>query len=336
MFFFQVSSGMRKNWQHGISSMVLANITPRLEALDLEIVSALHCRHWAGIHLPPLHDVHDSSQEHDTDKDDDAPVERRDVHRGSIRPQRPEEGKNHVTDPGDVGGDTPAAEAPACRRQEFWLEDPAVEDAADGDGVGRHERGDLEGDDGVEGDGGADVDEREQIRDDAGERDGVGGDVESRVHVADTAREGQALVAGKGEGLERGGGVEGDVARNHQNEDHDGEGVDAAGGDGLLEDVDEGEAGGVVDGVFDRGEAEEVGDEEDEGDEAVQDVGPEHGFGDVAPGVFDFFRHMRRRVGADGAVDGRDLADHEAEVDARSAGAVVELREDDFGVVSGC
>ena len=103
----------------------------------------------------------------------------------------------------------------------------------------------------------------------------------------------------------------------------------------MLEDVDEGEAGRVVDGVLDGGEAEEVGDQEDEGDEAVQDVGPEHGVGHVSAGVLDFFGHVGRRVGADGAVNGRDLADHEAEAHTGPAAPVVELRKHDARGVPG-
>ena len=155
------------------------------------------------------------------------------------------------------------------------------------------------------------------------------------MDVADPTGEGEPLIAGEGEGLAGRRCIERDVARDNQYQNHDGQGVDAAGGDGLLEDVDEGEAGGVVDSILDRWQAEEVRDKEDEGDNAIEDVGPEHGVGDVASGVFDFLRHVRGCVGADGAVDGRDLADHHAEADAGPAAAVVELCEDDLGVVSG-
>ena len=80
------------------------------------------------------------------------------------------------------------------------------------------------------------------------------------MDVADPLGEGEAVVARKGEGLARGGGVEGDVARDDEDEDHDGQRVDAAGGDGVLEDVNEGEAGRIVEGGLDRGDTEEVGD----------------------------------------------------------------------------
>jgi len=172
--------------------------------------------------MSPFHKVRNDSRNHDADEDDDTPVERRGVHGRAVGPQRPEEGKDGVADPEDVHRHPPAAEAPACRGQELWLEKAAVEDTADRDGVGGHERGDLEGDDGVEGDRGADVDEREEAGEGAGKRDGVCGDVHGRVHLADPPGKGQTVVTGKGEGLAGGGGVEGDVRRNDQDQDHDG------------------------------------------------------------------------------------------------------------------
>ena len=172
--------------------------------------------------MSPLHDVRNRSQDHDAHEDDDTPVERRGVHGRAVGPQRPEKGKDGVADAEHVHRHPPAAEAPACRGQELWLENAAVEDTADRHGVGGHERGDLEGDDGVEGHGGADVDEGEEAGEDAGERDGVCGDVHGRVHPADPLGKGQPVVTGKGKGLARGGGVEGDVRRNDQDQDHDG------------------------------------------------------------------------------------------------------------------
>jgi len=302
---------------------------------SLEIVSALHRRHGAGVDLPAFRKVRDGGQDHDGDEDDDAPVEGGGVHRGPVGPQGPEKGKGDIDDAEHVDRHAPAAQAPAGRGQELGLEEAAVEDAADGDGVGGHERGDLQGDDGVEGDGGADVDEGEQTGEEAGEGDGVGGDVQPRVDAADPAGEREALVAREGEGLARRGRVEGDVAGDDEDEDHDGQRVDAAGRDGLLEDVDEGEAGRVADGVGDGRQAEEEGQQQDEAEDAVEHVGPEHGVGHVAPRVLDFFRHVRRRVGADRPVDGADLADTQRQAHVGPAAAVVELGEDDAGVVSG-
>lgn len=48
-----------------------------------------------------------------------------------------------------------------------------VPHAADGDGVGRHEGHELQADYGVEGDGGAEVDEREEAGASASEDNGV-------------------------------------------------------------------------------------------------------------------------------------------------------------------
>lgn len=78
--------------------------------------------------------------------------------------------------------------------------------------------------------------------------------------MSDPLREGEAVVAGESESLARGGGVEGDVGRDDDDEDHAGEAVDAGRVDGGAEDVDEGEAGGVGEGVVDVVDREEVRD----------------------------------------------------------------------------
>ena len=60
-----------------------------------------------------------------------------------------------------------------------------VQNAADGAAVRHHDRDDLQGDDGVERNGRADVDERDEAREDACEGDGVGGDLHLGMDVPD-------------------------------------------------------------------------------------------------------------------------------------------------------
>ena len=238
------------------------------------------------------------AQHGDADEHDDGPVEVLQVDGGDVGPKGPEEGKGDVGEADDVDGDAKAAEAPAGGREQVRVVEAAVEHARDGDGVGEHEGDNLQADDGVEGHVGADVDAGQQGADEAREQHGVGGDLTGGVHGGDPGGEGQAVVAREGEGLARGRRVEGHVAGHDEDQHHDRKRVDAARRDGLLEHVDEREAARVVDGVVHRRDREEVGHQEDEGEEAVADVRPDDGVGHVATGVFDFFRHVRGGVRA--------------------------------------
>ena len=117
------------------------------------------------------------------------------------------------------------------------------------------------------------------------------------MHAADPLREGQAVVARERERLPAGGRVEGDVGRDGEQQDDHGQDVDAPNRHGIAEDVQEGEAGRVAQGVFDRGEAEEVGDDEEEAEKAVQHKGPHHSLGHIHASVFHLFRHVGGCVG---------------------------------------
>lgn len=175
--------------------------TPDLQSRRLDI------RDRATIHLAALNDVHEQGKDEDTDEQDDAPVEGIQSDGKRVGPEGPEEGEEDIDQADDVDGDAPFAETPARRGDELWVGDAAVENAADGHGVGQHESADLEGDDGVESGGGAEVDEGEEHGDDAAEDNGVGWDVSLRVHVADPVGEGKAVVTSKGKGLTSGRGI---------------------------------------------------------------------------------------------------------------------------------
>lgn len=208
------------------------------------------------IHLHPLHPVHCQTQRRNAHEYHHAPIERRQLHWRRVGPEGPEENEQGVRQADDVNRDTEAAQAPASRGQELRVVEAAVEDAADGREIREHQGDDLKGDDGVEGDGGAKVDEGEESGDQAGEGDGVGGDLLHRVHVGDPLGEREAFVAGKGEGLTGGRGVERDVTRDDEDQEEDCEGVDAARGHRVTEDVEEGIGGGIGDGVVDGLDAE--------------------------------------------------------------------------------
>lgn len=81
------------------------------------------------------------------------------------------------------------------------MHDAAVEDAAHGDAVGEHDGDDLDRDDGVEGRGGADVDEGEKTGDGAGQDDCVYRELLAGVHVGNPFGEGKTVVSCECEGL---------------------------------------------------------------------------------------------------------------------------------------
>ena len=115
--------------------------------------------------------------------------------------------------------------------------------------------------------------------------------------MPDPFREGQAVVARERKRLPAGRCVEGDIGRDGEEQDDHGQGVDAPNRHGVAEDVQKGEAGGVVQGVFDRGEAEEVCDDEEEAEQAVQHEGPHHSFGHIHACVFHLFGHVGGCIG---------------------------------------
>ena len=134
----------------------------------LSISPPFHLDDRPVVHLHPLHPVHDQAQQRDAHKDHHAPIERLQIHRRRIGPKRPEEDEQHVRQADEVDRDPEAAQAPASRGQELRVVEATVENAADGREVCKHEGDDLQGDDGVEGDGGAKVDEGEEGGDQAG------------------------------------------------------------------------------------------------------------------------------------------------------------------------
>ena len=92
------------------------------------------------------------------------------------------------------------------------------------------------------------------------------------MHGADPSVEGQTFVAREREGLPRRRGVEADVRGDHEDQDQDGECVDAARRHGLAEDPDEGVVGWVVDRGVDVREGKEVGYYYPEAEDAVEHV----------------------------------------------------------------
>jgi len=209
--------------------------------------------------VPPLHPVIHHGDEHHRNEDHRRPVERLNINGRGVGPEGPEGGEHGVGGCHDVDGQAEFSQRPSRFGQRLGVSDFAKGDTGDADGVGGHERGQLETQDGVEGGVGAEVDQGEQDGDAEGEDGGIDGDVHGVVHTGDPGAEGQAAVACEGPGLAGAGGGEGDVA-DHEKEDSD-DGEDVGAGDGAghgeLKDVEEGITGGVGEGVVDRWDGEE-------------------------------------------------------------------------------
>ncbi len=129
-----------------------------------------------------MHHIQQATNAHQADEDDARPVkvDRGDLH--AVWPKTPEEGPDGVEEGGDVDREAPSAQRPARVGQ--WLVTQAFEShAADGDDVRCHEGDGTEGEEGVEGDGAADVDQGHDDGEAAGEHDAVYGDVPGVVDL---------------------------------------------------------------------------------------------------------------------------------------------------------
>ena len=120
-------------------------------------------------------------------KDDNTPV-----HGGRLNGRRQREEAEHEdrrkeAQRCDVDGHAKFTERPAAVGERFTA-NAFDEDAADCDAVGGDEGGDGEGDDCLEGDGGADVDEREEDGHDEGDDNGVEGDVPAWGYLKEGVR----------------------------------------------------------------------------------------------------------------------------------------------------
>lgn len=253
-----------------------------------------------------------------------------------VRPETPEEGPRRVDERDDINRHTPLAERP-LRMWELALLVPSPGHAPDRNHVGAHESGGGEGEHGVEGDGGADVDEGDGHGEDAGEDDAVDGDVPFGVHLSEPAAKGEAIVAGKGEGLARGGGEGGDGDHDDQEENDGREGGGASDrAKGVLEDVDEGEARWGSNRLVEIADAEEVRDDKAKSHRDVEHKGPDHGSRNDSRGALNFLGHVGDRIGADHDEHGGDLADHNGKRSRGPISIVSEDKEHVCGSLLGC
>lgn len=250
--------------------------------------------------MPPFEPViHDRENSEDPEHYQ-GPIERCNIYWASIRPKTPEKRMRRIGQTGDIDGHTPSTQAPPGARKQLRMADPTQEYAADRGHVGEHKGNKVEGDDSVEGDVGADVDERKQAGADAGEDNGADGELPFGVHVGKKLAERQAVVAGKRPCLTRRGDVERDGTGKDHDQSDDGKNIRAGKGGGIVKDPEDWIARRVSQGGVQVRDAEQVGDEHDNAESAIENIAPEHGPWYRNPSVFNLFGDMSRRVGACG------------------------------------
>ena len=105
-------------------------------------------------------------------------------------------------------------------------------------------------------------------------------------------RKGKAAVARKGPRLPGCGQVEGDVARDKEEQDDGSERVHAGHRDGVAEDIEKGVGGGIAQCVVNGWDAKYVGYEEDQAHETIEHVATHYGAWYHETSIFDLFRHV--------------------------------------------
>ena len=120
--------------------------------------TALDFTDGALVDLPRMEVVNDARRANNTHEQHARPVEVLRRHRRAVGPEAPEKGPARVAERDAVDRHAPAAKGPLCVREGLFLV-ALVRDAANRDDVSAHEGGGREGEHGVEGDGGANIDE---------------------------------------------------------------------------------------------------------------------------------------------------------------------------------
>lgn len=253
---------------------------------------ALDQSHGTSVLAAPHENIVQQGAEQNADENDRSPVKARGRNGVDLGPEAPEESPERVRDSGGVDRDAELAEGELGGGQGLWVTDAAPEEAADAEAVALQQGNGEEGGYGVEGDGTADVDEREADADDGGHDAGVCGDVALRVDLGNPGGEGEALVAGEGEEVAGHGSEIGDVGADEEEDDDDEDHGHPGRGHGLAEDVDCWVEGGVHESDADVGDVVAYGKDGREDQAEIDEVNRHHGFGNGAGGVFDFFGHV--------------------------------------------
>ena len=142
----------------------------------------LHKKHWRRIMLLPMSHIYNQRQNNNSSPHRRSPVGIAYRDRYADREAAKDDDEAGVEERKGVDGERKTPQTPACRRKVLAL-DALEQDTADRHHVGRHEGEQGEGDDDVEGEGGAEVDETEDCGTDGGKVHGVEGDFVFEVHL---------------------------------------------------------------------------------------------------------------------------------------------------------
>ena len=128
--------------------------------------------HRCDIHFSPVNHIVYNRNCHNAYVHDNRPIHRRSLDRRCHREEREDIDGNQVAHGGDVDRQTPSSETPAAGRE--GVSSKALDDqASDDDHVACEQADDGEGEDGVQGDVGADVDKGEEAGYQEGDEYGV-------------------------------------------------------------------------------------------------------------------------------------------------------------------
>lgn len=135
-------------------------------------ITLLHQYHRAPVRFPSISNIVDESKQKHTHKHDRRPIECHSVELLRCWPSSPKQNKKAVDGTETIDPDSSATQAPLSGWQGLTKE-ALIENAADGQTVGRHQREELKRYDGVEGDRRAEIDQGEQDRNDASQEDSI-------------------------------------------------------------------------------------------------------------------------------------------------------------------
>ena len=114
------------------------------------------------------------------------PVHRLRRNRDSDWPEREEHGNDGPNESKDVHDDAEFAQMPGAVVHQLRVLEALVEEETEGKEVRTEKASNDEGNDGIEGDGGTDIDEREETSDEGRETDRVERELSSRLHLLGT------------------------------------------------------------------------------------------------------------------------------------------------------
>lgn len=255
----------------------------------VSILLPLHQHHRRHIIKPPPKHIIESSKRNNPGIHDHPPIHilRRRINRErekrkSIHQQQIPHGPNINRHP------KPTQRPPPSRQR--LAPNPLQQHTPNRDNIRRQKRRIRQARNRIQRHAGAQINQRNKRRRQQRHKHGWQGDIPARRHVGEESREWEAAVAGKGPDLARGGGDfrnDGGGEGDYYDGDHGGGGGIVF--RGVVEDLDEGEAGRGFEDGGDVAHCEAEGYHHYEAEDAVDEDGAHYCFGEGAGGVFDFF-----------------------------------------------